>query len=597
MNTPPRKVVWFIIRPYRWLFAGILLASLLTSVLEGLNVAAFFPMFQALLVTGNSSLQAGQGLLRVLGYATRRMPFSDPILSALALLVVVTLLRVAFQILQTSLIAVASGTVQHELKNRLMKRYATFPYAYFLEHKQGQLIYNISTAAARAGVLSQEIPQLAAETFKAIAIGSIFFVTMPQVAGLLVLLGIGYFWLTRFLSGRVSYHIGKARVTSMANQTSLAHEFLTGIRQIRSFGVEPAWLGRFREQSRIFRELYIRDAIWVALPRVFLEMAGISLLLGCLFYVRIFRSDQLVSILPLLGVFAIGLLRFLPTLTQMGQSRMQIVGLLGDAELLYENLTAPMPVIPSGNRIFRRLEKEIRLEKIHFSYPGRPPLFRGIQLRFERGATTAIVGSSGSGKSTLAYLLLGLLEPAQGKILIDGANLQELETRSWKSRVGFVPQDLFIAHASVFENIAFGREGFTEAQIRRAAEIANAASFIEALPEKFGTVVGDRGMKLSGGQQQRIAIARAVLSEPEILIFDEATSFLDTESERLVQEALETISRDRTVILIAHRLTTVQSADRIVVLESGRVAEEGNHSELIRGEGRYFQLATSQPKP
>ena len=596
MNASTYQVIWFIIRPYRWLFAGILLTSLFASVLEGLNVAAFFPMFQVLLTPGNSGAVAG-GLLRFLKYAAALLPFSDPLLSALAFLVVVTLLRVTLQLLQTSLIATASGTVQHDLKNRLMRRYSDFPYAFFLEHKQGQLIYNITTAASRVGVLSQEIPHLLAETFKAMAIGLIFFVTMPQVAALLVLLGVGHFWLTRFLSGKVSYYIGKGRVVSFSNQTSLANEFFTGIRQIRSFGTESTWLKRFSEQSRIFRELYIRDAVWVALPRMFLEMAGICFLLGCLFYVRIFHSDQFISTLPLLGVFAIGLLRFLPTLTQMGQSRMQIVGMMGDAELLYENLTAPMPEIPSGDRIFRRLERELCLDQLHFAYPDRPPLFRGLQLRFERGKTTAIVGSSGSGKSTMAYLLLGLLEPTRGRILIDGVDLREIETKSWKSRIGFVPQDLFVAHASVFENITFGREGFTEAQVRRAAEVANAAAFIEALPQKFETVVGERGMKLSGGQQQRIAIARAVLNEPEILIFDEATSFLDTESERLVQEALERISKDRTVILIAHRLSTVARADRIVVLESGRVIEEGNHSELIRGEGRYFQLATSQLKP
>ncbi len=596
MNTLARKVIWFMMRPYRWLFAGILLVSLFASVLEGLNIAAFFPMFQTLFTSGNSNMRTG-GLLRVLKYAASRMPFSDPILSALAFLIIVMLIRVTLQIFQASLIAYASGTVQHDLKNKLMQRYANFPYAFFLEHKQGQLIYNIASAASRVGVLSQEIPQLLAEAFKAVAIGAIFFVTMPQVAGWLILLGVGYFWLTRFLAGKVSYHIGKARVISSANQTSLVNEFLTGIRQIRSFGVESTWLKKFCEQSQIFKELYIRDAVWVALPRVFLEMAGICLLLGYLFYVRIFHSDQLVATLPLMGVFAIGLLRFLPTLTNMGQSRMQIVGLLGDAELLYENLTAPVPVTPSGNRLFRTLEKEICLDQIHFAYTNRPLLFCGIQLHFERGKTTAIVGSSGSGKSTLSYLLLGLLEPTQGRILIDGVDLRKLETKSWKSRIGFVPQDLFVAHASVFENITFGREGFTEAQVREAAEIANAAPFIEALPQKFQTIVGERGMKLSGGQQQRIAIARAVLNNPEILIFDEATSFLDTESERLVQEALERISKDRTVILIAHRLSTVKNADRIVVLESGEVIEEGSHDQLLREEGRYFQLASSQLKP
>lgn len=597
MNTPSTyKVFGFIMRPYRRLFIAILLTCLLGSIFEGLNVAAFFPMFQLLLTGGGSGIEPG-GLFRFLRVATGMMPFSDPILSALAFLILVTLIRLSLQIVQTVLIATLGGTAQHDLKNRLMHRYAEFPYAFFLENKQGQLIYNISAAANRIGILTQQTPLFVAEIFKAVAIGTIFLVALPQVAGLLIFLGLGYFWLTRFLSGKVSYNIGKARVLCAAEQVSLANEFFTGIRQIRSFGMERSWLKKFGEQSRRFMELYIRDSIWVTMPRIFLELVGVSLLLGSLVYARVFRADQFDSVLPLLGVFAIGILRFLPCLTHMGQLRMEIVGLMGDAELMRDTLTSPVPIPPPGKRTFHTLEREIRLDRLHFTYPTRPPLFKGIELSFERGKTTAIVGSSGSGKSTLAYLLLGLLEPNQGGILVDGVDLKELEKKSWRSRIGFVPQDLFVSHASVLENITFGREGFTEAQVRNAAAVANAASFIEALPQGFHTLVGERGMKLSGGQQQRIAIARAILNEPEILIFDEATSFLDTESERLVQDALERISKDRTVILIAHRLSTVQSADRIVVLESGRVVEEGNHAQLLRDEGRYFQLATSQSKP
>jgi len=597
MNTPSTyKVLGFIIRPYRRFFIGILITCFLGSLFEGLNVAAFFPMFQLLLTSGGSGMEPG-GLFRFLRIAGGLMPFSDPILSALAFLILVTLIRLSLQILQAVLVATLGGTAQHDLKTRLMQRYAGFPYAFFLENKQGQLIYNISTAASRIGILTQQIPMFVAEILKAVAIGTIFMLAMPQAAGLLIFLGLGYFWLTRLLAAKVSYYSGKARVLAASEQLSLANEFFTGIRQIRSFGMESAWLKKFKEQSRRFRELYIRDSIWVAMPRILLELVGVTLLLGSLFYARVFHSDRFDMILPALGVFAIGILRFLPCLTHMGQLRMEIVSLMGDAELVHESLTAPLPVSPPGTRTFHGLSREIRLDSLHFAYPTRTPLFQGIQLCFEKGKTTAIVGSSGSGKSTLAYLLLGLLEPDQGALRVDGVDLRELEKNSWRSRIGFVPQDLFVAHASVLDNITFGRDGFTETQVRNAAQVANAASFIEALPQGFHTMVGERGMKLSGGQQQRIAIARAILNDPEILIFDEATSFLDTESERLVQEALERISKDRTVILIAHRLSTVQSADRIVVLESGRVIEEGNHAQLLRDEGRYFQLATSQSKP
>ncbi len=595
MTPRARSVIGYLLSPYRWLFAGILAATLLTSVLEGVNVAAFFPIFRSMLA-GNGSVDAPEGVFALLTRMASRLPFQEPLVAAVVFLVLIMAARILSQMTETALVAYASGTIQHDLKNRLMQRYAGFPCAFFLEKKQGQLLYNATTAASRVGTLCQKIPQLVAHALTAVAVGSVFFLAAPQAAIFLMALGFGYFWMTRLLSGKVSYHIGKARVHSSAEQASVANEFFTGIRQIRSFGTEAAWLKRFWEHSQAFRELYIRDAIWLAVPRIALEVAAILLLAACLLYVRAVSPGSMVSGIPLVAVFGIGLLRFLPSLTQVGQLRMEIVGLLGDAEILYQALRAPVPLSDGKGRPFRTLQGEIELEDVDFVYPGRPPLFQGLRVRFERGETTALVGSSGGGKSTLAYLLLGLLDPIRGRILVDGVDLRELEKRSWRRRIGFVPQDLFLAHASVAENITFGRPGFSEAGVQRAAEVANAASFIRLLPEGYQTLVGERGMKLSGGQQQRIAIARAILEDPEILIFDEATSFLDAESEKLVQEALERISRGRTVLLIAHRLSTVRRADRIVVLEAGRVVEQGSHADLIRGAGRYFQLAAAQSR-
>jgi subfamily B ATP-binding cassette protein MsbA len=190
----------------------------------------------------------------------------------------------------------------------------------------------------------------------------------------------------------------------------------------------------------------------------------------------------------------------------------------------------------------------------------------------------------------MVNLILGFFEPSEGHILIDGVPLHEYRLETWLRRIGFVSQDPFIYHATIAANIKFGRNGFSWQSVRKAAEIANAQEFISELPQGYEAVVGDRGMKLSGGQQQRIAIARAVLHDPEILIFDEATSSLDTISEKLVQQAIENISKGRTVIIIAHRLSTIRHADKIVVLDQGRVIEEGTHQELLGGHGRYFEL-------
>jgi subfamily B ATP-binding cassette protein MsbA len=204
-----------------------------------------------------------------------------------------------------------------------------------------------------------------------------------------------------------------------------------------------------------------------------------------------------------------------------------------------------------------------------------------------------MVGPSGTGKTTLINLILGLFEPHTGSVRADGIPIQELTQESWLGKIGFVSQDTFLFHSTIADNILFGREDHTQESVIRAAKIANAHDFITELPLSYDTVVGDRGMRLSGGQQQRLAIARAMLSDPEILIFDEATSSLDTIAERQVQQAIDNVSSDRTVILIAHRLSTVQRADKIIVIHEGQVVEEGTHQELLDMDGHYSQLVAA----
>lgn len=568
-----------LLRPHRRLFGIIAAAAALTSLLEGLTVAAFFPLLAALSGSARST-------------APRWLPACSTAVSA-GLLLALVVLKSAAVLLRDWLVARASGAVQHSLKERLMRQYARSSFQFFLDVKQGQLLYNLSTACARVGVLSQKIPQMFSEALKVAAIGLLLFFSAPWATLLLLLIGTGYHWLTHLLAGRVSYHTGKGRVSAAAAQSSIASEFLAGVRQIMAFGTQPDWLDRFSERSREYRDLAVRDAVWLSVPKVLLEVSAVGFLLAALWIFRRGTPGGIGSELPMLGMFSIGLLRILPSLTLLGQLRMEIMGLLGDAELLDQAFRAEPPPAPAGRRPFSGLRAGISFEKVGFSYPQRAPLFEELSLEFPKGSVTALVGPSGSGKTTLAYLLLGFLSPTTGRIRVDGEDLVQLDPAGWRSKIGFVSQEIFIFHGSVAENISFGRTGFTQEQIARAARVARADEFIARLPEGYKTLVGEKGMKLSGGQQQRLAIARAVLHEPEVLLFDEATSFLDTESEKRVREAIEQVSVGRTVILIAHRLSTVCRADRIIVLEQGKVAEQGSHAELLRERGRYFQMITA----
>ncbi len=585
-----RPILWYFIRPRKGLFLGIFLLTLVTSCLEALNVAAFLPIFSALLDPHGTS----QGrLLGLLSAASRWIPVRDPIILAVVFLIVLMVLKSAMILLREGLVAYASGTVQCDLKNRLMQRYAESPYGFFLDRKQGKLSYDALIASSRAGLLMLKLPQMLSDFLKVAAILLLVLFVFPAATLAFLALALVYHFFTHVLSKRVSYHTGKGRAVAGAEQMAIMNEFLSGIRQILAFKTQASWIERFKKESRLFRDLYIQDTVWLSIPRPLMELTAVVALLGLIAASRLMNPQGLSESLPVLGVFTVALFQLLPALTSFGRGRMEVYNMLPDAEMAYQAATQELSAAPEGVRTFVSLEKEIRCEDLNFSYPGRAPILRGLDLAFVKGRTTAIIGPSGSGKTTIVNLLLRLFEPTGGKLLVDGIDLHQFQSAGWLRKIGFVSQDPFITHATVAQNIAFGREGWPAEAIERAARVANAHEFITQLPQGYETLVGDRGLKLSGGQQQRLAIARAVLLDPEILIFDEATSALDTESEQLVQAAIERISRDRTVILIAHRLSTVQRADKIVYLEHGRILEEGNHQELLKAQGRYFNLVAS----
>ena len=244
---------------------------------------------------------------------------------------------------------------------------------------------------------------------------------------------------------------------------------------------------------------------------------------------------------------------------------------------------------------FKSLQQGITLRNLTLQYgPELQPALRNINLNIPSGSTVALVGSSGAGKSSLADLLVGLYEPTEGQMLVDGKPLNDFDLISWQQQLGVVSQDTFLFNATIAENISHGSPNATRAQIVEAAEKAQAAGFISDLPDGYDTLIGERGYLLSGGQRQRLSLARAILRDPELLILDEATSALDTQSERLVQQAIDQFERQHTVLVIAHRLSTIVKADLICVLEKGQIVEQGNHQELLEKHGIYAGLWRQQ---
>jgi subfamily B ATP-binding cassette protein MsbA len=250
---------------------------------------------------------------------------------------------------------------------------------------------------------------------------------------------------------------------------------------------------------------------------------------------------------------------------------------------------------PNGTRIAEPLRQGIVLDGVTFAYKTRAAtVVDHLSVKIERGKTVAIVGPSGAGKTTLIGLITRLYDPLEGRILVDGVDLREFDVRSWRQRLAVVTQDTFIFNDTVARNIGFGRENAPIDRIEAAAKLAAASDFIEQLPQKYDTPLGDRGVRLSGGQQQRIAIARAILADPDLLIFDEATSHLDIFTEREIQAAMGRLSENRTLMVVAHRLSTIRNADIVLVMDKGRLVEHGTHRELLARRGIYWQMVMHQ---
>jgi ATP-binding cassette, subfamily B, bacterial MsbA len=326
------------------------------------------------------------------------------------------------------------------------------------------------------------------------------------------------------------------------------------------------------------------------------EVMGITALVLIIILSKYLFANQISALSTVLFTYLLVLLRVLPFISQLNAIRSSFANASASVSIATEFLRRDnKPFMSRGTKLYKTLEKGIHFKNISFAYPGNDKLvLKEVELFLPKGTTLALVGSSGAGKSTMADLLPRFYDVISGSILLDGADLREFDIQSLRRAMGIVSQDTFLFNDSVRYNIAYGNPDATEEEIINATKRANAYEFITKLSQGFDTLIGDRGVMLSGGQRQRLAIARALLQDPEILILDEATSALDTVSERLVQAAIDDLSKDRTTLVIAHRLSTVQSADQIAVLDQGRVVEVGTHKQLLQKGGYYTRLYSMQ---
>lgn len=585
------KVIWFFLRPYKLHIISLFILSLVVGVLETTTVATVYPI-----ISMGLEIKPGQDnvLFSLINVIAAVLPVKDIFISYCIFFILMAILVFVAKLINVYLRVRVVSDMVSKSKENIFEQYMRADYQYFVDHKQGELIYNSSVAPGSITTLMTAITTLLSEVILAISIFIFLFSISWSGTMVVILLAVGYYYVTGYLGVKVSYFTGTGRLEAGRKEDVVLNEVISGIRQVKVFSTQGSWIRKFNSAIKQYWDCYRKDTVWLQIPALGLALLLFSTMGIMAIILKIQSPPGFTQLIPIFGTFGFALFRLLPIMSNFGMLRMNIMSSLPNCEVVYSTLNAEPSYIQDGKRGLTSFISNICLKNVSFSHKGRLKTLEDISITFEKGKTTAIVGPSGVGKTTIVDLLLRLFDPDKGEVKIDGVNLKEYKLSSWLNRIGFVSQDTFIFHDSARNNIAFGSDRYSDGAITRAARKAKAHNFIVEFPEGYDTIVGDRGMRLSGGQKQRIAIARAMIREPEILILDEATSALDNVSEMLVQEAIKEVSKGCTVIIVAHRLSTIINADKIIVLENGRVMEEGKHMELMERQGAYWNLYKDQ---
>jgi subfamily B ATP-binding cassette protein MsbA len=578
--------------------AGAITANMVSAVLDGFTLALLIPFLntlfdQAPLPLGGSGLS---NLLRntvglLLDPADKMGSLRNVIFIVITLLLLKNLLGWFAAQLGSSL----QELVTRDLRASVYSHIVHLPLSYFQRTKTGQILSRVITDTSETRLV---LTQIVTSSLQNLTLVISYFVFLFLISWEMTLMAFG---ILPVLGGALAPLLRKLRKgnrkkgTQQGEMTSVVQETVSGIRLVKSFGAEGVEVERFGDASERYARLSIRLTRIAQLAAPVTEVIGTTVATLLLWLgAREVLVEHEMSGADLIA-FLLYALRMLQPIKQLSQLPTNAQSSLAAAERLFEVLDAPSESQTDPGRISDfSFEKEIRFENVTFSYETAPVL-SDISFVAKKGQVIALVGASGAGKSTLVDLIPRFYSVKEGRITIDGVDTREITLPALRSLTGIVSQDTVLFNDTVRNNIAYGTDlAYTDEQVEAAARAANAHGFIAELPDRYHTLLGERGTRLSGGQRQRLAIARALLRDPPILILDEATSALDTESERLVQEAVDRLLEGRTVFVIAHRLSTVVHADQILVLDRGRIIEQGTHAHLLEKEGAYYRLYSLQ---
>lgn len=487
-----------------------------------------------------------------------------------------------------------SAKIENDMRRDLFEHLQQMSFKYFDNAKTGQLLSRLTSDIAEIGELSFRGPNdIIVCCITMIGTIALLFWMNVYLGILIAVLLIAKTLHTVYVNKKMKAAFRENRIKS-GEITARAEESLGGIRLVKAFAQEEYELARFMEKSLDFletrRKSYKILAYFSGSVNFFTNITNLLILScgGLLIAKDKLSLSDFVAFLLYVNLFMKPLLR-LTVFTEMYQR-----GMAG-FQRFYEIMEMKPEIINQKDTVVcKKIRGEIEFDNLVFGYSDQKKVIKGFNLKIAPGQTVAFVGETGAGKTTIASLLLRFYDPLSGRILVDGIDIRQYKQQELRRNIGIVQQDVFLFSDSVTHNIAYAKPEAEQSELENAARLAAADKFIEELPNKYATEIGERGVKLSGGQKQRLAIARVFLKNPPIVILDEATSSLDNYTEKLIQESLDKLAENRTTLIIAHRMSTIKNADKIIVLNNGEVAEIGTHSTLMSGGGLYYNLYNAQ---
>ena len=579
-------------RPF--LLTCLLVVSLLASMSEVMGVSLLIPLLQG--VQSESGSLSDLPILGYFGKLASDMTLVGRVRFVAVALVAIFVTRGIFVFGARLLSSLLQIAVDRELRERVFNQIMDVELRFIHRDRIGNIFTILNNYTSVAGTSANNVARCIIDIFFLLMyVGMVFLLSWQLTLIAVAMMLFSFFLIRKPLLTRITQAgVNVTRATAQLN--SFGIESLSAIKLIHLFSREKRTVTLFHRSLQHYLWHKFRTSKLLSLMSPIFSTVNtvvIAMLLAVSTFVLRGQVDSQIGIIVL---FLVIMYRLQSPVTRLNDANAVLNNQYPSLRSVLDFLRrSDKPYLANGVVKTREIKSKVCLENVTFRYDSNePPVLDNVSFEIPKGKMTAVVGPSGAGKTTLVDLVARLYDPQQGRITVDGIDLRELDIAGWRALIGMVGQETFLFNDTVASNLRFAKEDATDEEIHHAAKLADAHEFIVNLPQSYDTLLGDRGVRLSGGQRQRIAIARALLTDPELLILDEATSSLDSESEAAIQEALERVSRGRTVLAIAHRLSTIRNADDIVMLDGARIVEQGTHEELMQRRKKYWKLVQMQ---